>query len=121
MDSTSTVATISGELSGHPARDMLGVDLSGWARFPRSPPIHMVRKKTPPVDFFENIIEIGDAYFYGSPAHAGIVTAIKGRTITITWDGEVWDEKKEKWVPGKLSMNCRNPSIGVCLDKKGFV
>jgi len=81
----------------------------------------MARPKKPPVDYFENLIEIGDAFFYGSPAQAGIVTAIKGRVVTITYDCEVYDEKKGKWVPGQRSMNCKNSSIGVCLDKKGFV
>ena len=81
----------------------------------------MARIKQPPLDFFGNPIRVGDAYFYGSPAQAGIVTAIKGRTITIMWETEVWDEEKEGWVPGKRTMNCKNPAIGVCLDKKGYV
>ena len=77
--------------------------------------------KKPIVDYFGNLIEVGDAYFYGSPPTAGRVTKINTKTIELSYPGKLWDDEEKKWVPGQEVMRCRSPRCGVCLDKKGFV
>jgi hypothetical protein len=74
--------------------------------------------KRPVVDYFGNLIEIGDAYFYGSPPTAGKVVKINRSSIVlqeyIVSGGVIY-----KVGPGE--MTCRSPEKGVCLDKKGFI
>lgn len=77
----------------------------------------ITKARTPLVDHFGNIIEIGDAYFYGSPPTAGRVTKISARSIEITSHGQVWDDGFAKWVDGETTMKCSSPEKGVCLDK----
>jgi hypothetical protein len=69
------------------------------------------------VDFFGNIIEIGDAYFYGSPPTAGKVTAINTGHIVLTYHTQVFDDDIDDWVDGQRHMKCGSPDTGVCLDK----
>lgn len=70
------------------------------------------RRDGPPVDFLNNVIEVGDSYFYGSPPTLGKVLKITGSTIvieeTITYaNGEV----------KKHPMKCKSPEKGLCIDK----
>jgi len=97
---------------------MPGVDLSGWARFPRSPPTSM-RPKKPIVDYFGNLIEIGDAYFYGAPPTAGRVVKINRSSIILEVPCFYGDD--EIGVETPSLMTCKSPEKGVCLDKKGFL
>lgn len=63
-----------------------------------------MRKRPPPTDHFGNLIEVGDKYFYGSPAWHGVVTKITGSSIVL--------------VNVNLnSMKCKSPEKGVCLEK----
>ncbi len=74
---------------------------------------------TRPVDYFGNIIEVGDAYFYGSPPRAGKVTAVKTSTIELTYFKVQWDHKEDRWAQSDETdtMTCGSPEKGVCLDK----
>ena len=65
--------------------------------------------KRPITDFFDNVIEIGDRYFYGSPDTVGVVTALKHTSIEIEFALEHGQ--------GTRTMKCRSPNRGVCLDK----
>lgn len=71
------------------------------------------------VDYFGNTIEVGDAYFYGSPPTAGIVVKVN-RTSIILEEKHVYDGEVINIEPPVL-MTCKSPQRGVCLDKKGFV
>jgi hypothetical protein len=82
--------------------------------------------KRPVVDHFGNLIEVGDAYFYGSPPTAGKVVKINRSSIVL----EIAVIQEAMWKGGKveiiqveppLTMTCRSPEKGVCLDKKGFI
>jgi hypothetical protein len=79
----------------------------------------MRRVKKIPRDYFGNLIEVGDAYFYGEPPTAGKITAIKGSTIVLTYYKVVFSEELRQCVPGDetTTMNCYSPERGVCLDK----
>ena len=79
--------------------------------------------KKPLVDYFGNLIEVGDAYFYGSPPTAGIVTKINKTTIEISYPTKRWSSVLDSWieVDTQDTMKCKSPRKGVCLDKKGFV
>ena len=72
----------------------------------------MVKPKPIVKDFFGNVIEIGDRYFYGSPDVVGVVCNIKQKTIVIQL------EKSPRSTYGNSkTMNCKSPDKGVCLDK----
>ncbi len=73
--------------------------------------------KPKPVDHFGNIIELGDAYFYGAPPTAGRVSKITGSSIEITYYARVWNHTTAKFEQGEDTMLCRSPEKGVCLDK----
>jgi len=79
--------------------------------------------KRQPRDYFGNVIEIGDAYFYGSPPCAGKVIAIKGSSIILQYKRHplIYDELLNKYVMDTLSkvetMTCKSTERGVCLDK----
>ena len=75
--------------------------------------------KRPVVDYFGNLIEVGDAYFYGSPPTAGRVVKINRSAIVI--EIPAFHEDKEIQLEPPHLMTCRSPEKGVCLDKKGFV
>lgn len=69
----------------------------------------IMKPKQPPRDFFGNLIEIGDDYFYGSPTEVGKVVAIKGKAIVI--------DLMTKTFYRSTQMNCKSPEKGVCLNK----
>tara|TARA_R110002094_G_scaffold174597_3_gene155362 strand:- start:151 stop:558 length:408 start_codon:yes stop_codon:yes gene_type:complete len=63
-----------------------------------------MRKKTPPVDYFGHLVEIGDRFFCGNPCAAGEVIKIMGKSIMLQVDHN-------------CTMNFKSPEKGVCLDK----
>jgi len=70
----------------------------------------MRRKPGPPKDYFGNEIKLHDRYFYGSPPTAG--TVIKVNLMSI-----VLDIGAKGWAKTNMTMNCKSPEKGVCLDK----
>jgi hypothetical protein len=42
---------------------------------------------------------------------------MRGGWIELTYDCDVWNEKLDRYVPGKATMKCGSPADGVCLDK----
>ena len=102
---------------------MLGFDLLRWARFPHPPPIIMAKQL---VDYFGNLIELGDAYFYGAPPTAGKVVEIHRSYIVLEYPKTLqkYEEATHSYVDTETiqkRMKCGSPDRGVCLDKKGFV
>lgn len=75
--------------------------------------------KKPLVDYFDNLIEVGDAYFYGAPPTAGRVVKINRTSIIL--EVPAFHEGEEMQVEPPVLMKCKSPEKGVCLDKKGFV
>lgn len=69
-----------------------------------------MRKRKPIVDFFGNLIEIGDRYFYGSPPTFGRVIKLRQTSIMLETGANRWDNTS-------TTMNCKSPATGVCLDK----
>lgn len=72
----------------------------------------MIQTKNTPRDFFGNIIEVGDRYFYGSPTVTGVVCKIKVKTIEV----ELEQSPREVYGDSK-TIKCNSPNKGVCLDK----
>jgi hypothetical protein len=70
-----------------------------------------MRKKEPPRDFFGELIEVGDDYFYGSPPTNGTVKRIVGGTIIVEYYDNI----------GESTMRCASPERGVCLNKIKYV
>lgn len=66
-------------------------------------------RNRPPRDFFDNLIEVGDRYFYGSPAIDGVVKKITGKTMVL--------KIGEDDIEIGHSMKCASPEKGICLDK----
>ena len=63
-------------------------------------------------DYLGNLIEVGDAYFYGHPTEIGRVVAVKKTTIVIdltAFGGKGYGNSS--------TMNCKSPERGLCLNK----
>lgn len=63
-----------------------------------------MKPKSPPVDYFGHLVEIGDRFFCGNPCAAGEVIKIMGKSIMLQVDHN-------------CTMNFKSPEKGVCLDK----
>lgn len=73
------------------------------------------KKDLRPRDYLGNLIEVGDAYFYGSPTEIGKVIQVKKTTIVIdlsAFGGKHYGYKNHQ-------MNCKSPEKGLCLNKLG--
>lgn len=68
----------------------------------------MIYRNSPPRDYFSNLIEIGDRYFYGSPCTTGIVCSVKKTSIEIELDHPTRNVNV---------MKRKSPDKGICLDK----
>ena len=83
----------------------------------------MRKKSNQLLDYFENPIAIGDAYFYGSPPTAGIVRKINRTSIVLECPSFHLDKNNEilvDWIETSY-MTCKSPEKGVCLNKGGFI
>lgn len=60
-------------------------------------------------DFFGNPIEVGDRYYYGSPPTRGTVIKLRKTSIVI--------ERGVNTAGVNLTMNCKSPATGICVDK----
>ena len=69
-----------------------------------------MRKRRPVVDFNDNLIEVGDRYFYGSPPTNGVVIQIKHTSIVIETEVHIYNSDGS-------TMNCKSPDKGICIDK----
>lgn len=68
-------------------------------------------RKKEPRDYLNNLIEVGDQYFYGAPPTLGTVVAIKGSTIII--ESGIYGDRDNP----PQQMKCKSPEKGLCIDK----
>ncbi|MEE8114191.1 MAG: hypothetical protein V3T23_07525 [Nitrososphaerales archaeon] len=67
------------------------------------------RSKRPPEDYFGNLIEVGDRFFYSTCA-VGTVVNIKVTSIEI-------EIRRGAHSGSNHIMKCKSPERGICLDK----